>query len=280
MPPPDSQSVVQRYYASTLGRFLTPDPYVSSGGVANPQSGNRYAYVENDPLNLYDPTGLQAEGPPINPYQGILDLIAGNLRKQWLASLLNREIPEQLSDFERLRRERTAEFRMWSVGALQKLSAGCVKAFRGESPSAEGAHNHESLLEEMIHGVTSVDFLDLREESHRAAIIGDVFAGGYTGGDWGKSLLDWTGDQGQARAYQFGHSTIILGLSFTVPHTESGKRDVYTTMVHEMLHVFTQLDDRQLARHFGLAFQDAPGPAGMSNSARAISEWMRNDCRK
>jgi len=47
-----------RYYSSTLGRFLSADPYVNSGGLANPQSWNRYAYVENDPISKGDPGGL------------------------------------------------------------------------------------------------------------------------------------------------------------------------------------------------------------------------------
>jgi len=45
-----------RYYASTMGRFLTPDPL--AGHVSDPQTLNRYAYVRNNPLNLTDPTGL------------------------------------------------------------------------------------------------------------------------------------------------------------------------------------------------------------------------------
>jgi RHS repeat-associated protein len=47
----------QRYYSSIQGRFLSPDPYQSSGGPADPQSWNRYAYVLNDPINYNDPTG-------------------------------------------------------------------------------------------------------------------------------------------------------------------------------------------------------------------------------
>ena len=48
----------QRYYASGLGRFLTADPYVASGGVGNPGSWNRYSYVQSDPVNSFDPGGL------------------------------------------------------------------------------------------------------------------------------------------------------------------------------------------------------------------------------
>jgi RHS repeat-associated protein len=51
----------QRYYASTLGRFLTADPYKANAGASEPGSWNRYAYVENDPVNLTDAKGLEAE---------------------------------------------------------------------------------------------------------------------------------------------------------------------------------------------------------------------------
>jgi RHS repeat-associated protein len=47
----------QRYYASQSGRFLTPDPYESSAGLGDPQSWNRYSYVQGDPINFNDPTG-------------------------------------------------------------------------------------------------------------------------------------------------------------------------------------------------------------------------------
>jgi RHS repeat-associated protein len=45
-----------RYYSSSMGRFLSPDPI--GGDLTNPQSLNRYAYVLNNPLTNTDPTGL------------------------------------------------------------------------------------------------------------------------------------------------------------------------------------------------------------------------------
>ena len=48
----------QRYYASTMGRFLTADPYRASGGAGDPGSWNRYAYTRNDSVNRIDPRGL------------------------------------------------------------------------------------------------------------------------------------------------------------------------------------------------------------------------------
>jgi len=48
----------QRYYASTYGRFNTPDPSRRSAKAGNPLSWNRYAYTLGDPVNGNDPKGL------------------------------------------------------------------------------------------------------------------------------------------------------------------------------------------------------------------------------
>ncbi len=51
-----------RYFGSTMGRFMSPDPLLNSGQPWNPQSWNRYAYTENNPLRYTDPTGLYKFG--------------------------------------------------------------------------------------------------------------------------------------------------------------------------------------------------------------------------
>jgi RHS repeat-associated protein len=51
----------QRYYSSKIARFLTPDPWGGSAGPGEPQSFNRYAYVQGDPINHFDSTGLGPE---------------------------------------------------------------------------------------------------------------------------------------------------------------------------------------------------------------------------
>jgi RHS repeat-associated protein len=40
-----------RYYGSSLGRFMSPDPDNAGADLLAPQSWNAYSYVLNNPLN-------------------------------------------------------------------------------------------------------------------------------------------------------------------------------------------------------------------------------------
>jgi RHS repeat-associated protein len=59
---------MNRYYAPQWGRFTIPDPYQASAQLANPQSWNRYSYVENDPVNRVDPSGLDGISAEFDNY--------------------------------------------------------------------------------------------------------------------------------------------------------------------------------------------------------------------
>jgi RHS repeat-associated protein len=72
-----------RRYNRWWSRFDQPDPYDGSYSLINPQSFNRYAYVNNDPVNFTDPSGLftncgqpglpecEEEGPPRDPTEDL-----------------------------------------------------------------------------------------------------------------------------------------------------------------------------------------------------------------
>jgi RHS repeat-associated protein len=48
-----------RYYASSMGRWMSPDPAgMMAVDITDPQSLNRYAYVQNNALSFIDPYGL------------------------------------------------------------------------------------------------------------------------------------------------------------------------------------------------------------------------------
>ncbi|MCC7307567.1 MAG: hypothetical protein IT173_08370, partial [Acidobacteria bacterium] len=44
---------------NSAGRWTSPDPYKGSMNLGDPQSFNRYSYVQNQPTNFVDPSGLQ-----------------------------------------------------------------------------------------------------------------------------------------------------------------------------------------------------------------------------
>jgi signal peptidase I len=54
-----------RYYDSSIGRFIQPDPIIPS---SDPQALNRYSYVYNNPINYVDPSGYTPEGVIIDPF--------------------------------------------------------------------------------------------------------------------------------------------------------------------------------------------------------------------
>jgi RHS repeat-associated protein len=49
-----------RYQSSVQGRFTSVDPLGASANLGDPQSFNRYSYVNNNPTSLTDPSGFQA----------------------------------------------------------------------------------------------------------------------------------------------------------------------------------------------------------------------------
>lgn len=49
---------IKRYHASSLGRFMTPDPImIMKQKLRDPQQWNMYSYARNNPLRFTDPTG-------------------------------------------------------------------------------------------------------------------------------------------------------------------------------------------------------------------------------
>ena len=53
-----SDEAMHRRYNRWHSRFDQPDPYGGSYDLTDPQSFNRYSYVQNDPVNFVDPSGL------------------------------------------------------------------------------------------------------------------------------------------------------------------------------------------------------------------------------
>jgi RHS repeat-associated protein len=74
-----------RKYDAQSGRWTTPDPYGGSMEIADPQSFNRYSYVQNDPVNKVDLLGLMLSD--IGIYQTTNERVARGLEYQCVLNL-------------------------------------------------------------------------------------------------------------------------------------------------------------------------------------------------
>jgi RHS repeat-associated protein len=70
-----SDEAMFRRYNRWHSRFDQPDPYDGSYHLTNPQSFNRYAYVQNDPVNFVDPLGLDRFDDHLGPPPPVPTLI-------------------------------------------------------------------------------------------------------------------------------------------------------------------------------------------------------------
>ena len=57
----NTQHAQYRQYSSISGHWMSPDPYLGSYDMNNPQSMNRYTYALNNPLSFVDPSGLSVQ---------------------------------------------------------------------------------------------------------------------------------------------------------------------------------------------------------------------------
>jgi RHS repeat-associated protein len=151
-----------RYYASTMGRFLSPDPItVTPARVANPQQLNLYAYVANNPLRLIDPTGMIIDDAACkqdakhcgNDWQKVQDL-ANQQNKD--GSYTHPELHQVLSDLQENSRTFTIE--------NSSLGAGTAGLFTITQFTTDGKDFTNATLQldfKQIKGISSVTGADL-----------------------------------------------------------------------------------------------------------------------
>ena len=92
----------QRYYVNSWGRFTTPDPFRASWGVRDPSSLNRYAYVQADPINFIDPSGLVRCGVSwITGADGAISVTVYECADNWYARGGSGHYQTMSDDYER-----------------------------------------------------------------------------------------------------------------------------------------------------------------------------------
>jgi RHS repeat-associated protein len=262
---------MNRYYAPQWGRFTTPDPYPASAQLANPQSWNRYSYVENDPVNKYDPGGLCAlwvdspEGPVhynLNCWvdDGVgesvavtTDELSGHM-SPLLYSLpaVDKATTDRARGLLDIRLKNFRESNCWKV-----LAAGGVK------------------VENIMKNYSKMNFYDVRSESEYANLTQSQI--GLPSSDK-TSLRKILGDDDAAVVGTLGSATttaVLVGKQFF--HTRETDTNRMNSMLHEMLHALGGKKDSQILNnaHFlknGLVNKGWGDTGG-------ITEWLARDCR-
>jgi RHS repeat-associated protein len=151
-----------RYMASTMGRFMSADPFtVTPGRVVDPQQLNLYAYVRNNPLKHIDPTGMLIDDAACkqdmkhcgNDWQKVQD-IANQQDKN--GNYLHPELHNELTTLQGDSRTFVIE--------NSKLDAGTAGLFTITNFSADGKDFTRATLQldfKQIKGISGVTGADL-----------------------------------------------------------------------------------------------------------------------
>ena len=229
----------QRYYASTYGRFLTADPYQHGANGSNnpkdPGSWNRYAYVEDDPVNAFDPLGLfelQAQLGPVtdscsaamNPFSGMFQCLEAYFG--YVGSVQAASVPPNKGGY--YTSPGNAAKTAWQY--LNSNWSNCLSDF-----SQDARFNAAAFQQLLNGGITWV--------SDRNGVLNDVSINQVAhNGDLSPIGSLFTG--GADAATIPGTHTVILGPDYFTNETQTQQIAV---MIHEALHVALGFNDSQLA---------------------------------
>jgi RHS repeat-associated protein len=179
-----------RYNASTMGRFMSPDPV--AGEAASPQSLNLYSYVRNNPLKFIDPTGMIVEWHDTKCKKG-QSTCPSKAQQAYEARL--KQLRESKNAKERARGERLSAVykRLQDSKAIFE-----VKNSGGNEPSHGDIHydgNDHFTID--LKGDTAYHLSDNQRLAHefehgRQVLDGELSFHNYTPGKWLPFALDRT----------------------------------------------------------------------------------------
>jgi hypothetical protein len=258
---------------------MQPDPAGLKGAkVAMPETLNRYAYVHNDPVNLVDYNGAEADRP-YDPFQALWDLWAHS--RDLYAPFIQPEVSNGGS-IESYPSVTVDDL----IKALQKLPKGCVDFFGGQ-----GTINQR--IQELSSGKSdlSVKFIDMSIQG-KWQIPDDSYNRTYqqywdqqpTQGDVFARALAIKGP-GYDRTILLGNQFFNPGWLFTIVN---GIRGVFRdtahlqqiVLVHEYMHILNNMNEEEMWDKWTNGSGAAAIPENTPINERAYAEavWMANGC--
>lgn len=246
----------QRYYRDGVGRFLSADPYRASGGPSDPASWNRYAYVSSDPVNLWDPHGLQ--GCPAGHICASLPDPAETFRLGWTRQrdeaqrILESTLLDARSEGRARFDEHNASIKLFVSENIMKhmtpvCEAGIARAMQAAPGRNIGPVDTKAFL---VGTLNSMTFL---HGGMHTVTLGDIGIGAIPELGLGPlATVDhaWVKADELNREYRMFNGFSVSAFAFRSSHTviamdTAAMRGV--GMVHELLHIATGLSDIDLA---------------------------------
>jgi RHS repeat-associated protein len=260
---------MNRYYSNSLGRFTSPDPFMASGGPADPQSWNRYSYTRGDPVNRFDPTGTCDQSSDSSTSITVCD--TGNILPYLLAlprlaqpGLLYVPLLSPIGIKEaalRLHTQINNTLHRQTSDALRNLSSDCQDAIKADginlSAVAATAAN-TNYFNTFTEG--NVELRDITGYVPPPPNMPNMNLSTYLGSAAAATIPDASG--------KASNNVVVGGIFFNATAFQQN-----ITLVHEALHAGTGEVDSELAKDFHLG-DNLPENA----ASAAITAWLANGC--
>jgi RHS repeat-associated protein len=277
----------QRWFIAGTARFLTSDPYEASGGAGDPGSWNRFGYVGGDPVGRFDVRGLEEQDvtftvdvfaklpEALTPYQ---EMLIGTYRRSQRTLQEMDAAPNSPQDGPAFAARRTtAQMQSRVVQAFASLSTSCLDLLKSKNPFGSIAPN---LLQLSIQAAGTANFVDASSDAQWLRLRASEVAGAsipaslppdMTVGEYATAIRQVDEkEKGVTFAARVGQAVILMPAFYK----DYGSQD--RTLIHEVLHIGSNMGDVQLAQLLGI------DTTGMSEgkASEAIDDFLKNDCKK
>jgi len=275
---------MHRRYNRWWSRFEQPDPYDGSYDMAEPQSFNRYSYVQNDPVNFVDPTGLVTYDGAPDPHLIADGLVGGLLWGIQQGGVFGYQTRYSVSERE--------SFDFWTFSFFaqnpSRVPFPGVDAIRTRLNTG-GCNDYIARLltkaNELYGGGGNVpiakDGLDVLKKISAFTLVDDLRINGYpVGGTVSGSAAAGTATVQLSTRFMYGNSASTITM---------WQNQYVSTAIHEMLHLsgrYVGYDDTQLATaasKFPGAAPNLPAPPKDNDDILGIfrnSDYYRNELMK
>ncbi len=248
---------------------MTPDPYTNSGRLTDPQSWNRYAYTRGDPVNRYDPNGMDDSVTVYGIYTaldyqtfsaytsygatgGSYYAAAGAAQAQFANVAVNAAMAGFVTDFQ-ARTQLNARLQNFASSNCAKIFAKVIQGFSTSDFTSDAQSD-------TFYAARGGPYSKLTQNQAVGNGVSTTLSGSVPYG-WDATTI-W-GPQGTA---------VLLGPNY---FTNTNSTFQENALLHEALHGYTEWNDVEIFSNFA-----AYGLQQIHGGTIDITDWLSNDCKK